>query len=81
MAESTRLCLELFAAVPNSHGAAHKDMIEHLGMRESREIHGLVIRVDHGDTSAKDPSKRVVLEEALTIPGKKNATNGNKQDE
>lgn len=42
LAESTRLCLELFAAVPNSHGAAHEDMIEHFGMRESREIPGLV---------------------------------------
>lgn len=41
-AESTRLCLELSAAIPNSYGAAHEDMIEHFGMRESGEIPGLV---------------------------------------
>lgn len=41
LAESTRLCLELSAAIPNSHGAAHEDMIKHFGMRESREIPGL----------------------------------------
>lgn len=40
--DSTKLCLELFPAIPTAHGTAHDDMIEHFGMRESREIPGLV---------------------------------------
>lgn len=41
VADTFRLCVELFAAIPNSHGAAHASMIEHFGMSESREIPGL----------------------------------------
>lgn len=38
----TKLCLDLFAAIPNCHGATHKAMIEHFDMHESGELAGLV---------------------------------------
>lgn len=45
-AESTKLCLELSAATLNTHGAAHENLIEHFGVRESEEISSLATLLD-----------------------------------
>lgn len=39
---STKLCLDLFPAVPDAFGEAHDTMVQHFGMRESNEIKGLM---------------------------------------
>lgn len=37
----TRLCLDLFPAIPNSSGEAHDAMVKHFGMVESNAVPGL----------------------------------------
>lgn len=41
-AGATKLCLDLFALIPDSCSATHEAMIEHFRMHESGEIPGLV---------------------------------------
>lgn len=38
----TRLCLDLFPAIPNSFGETHHAMVKHFGMVESNAVPGLM---------------------------------------